>query len=51
MIEGILDGCTYPLSSLTLPYYIKELGCYYDASVQTVFLFILHSFIAGRNAI
>lgn len=51
MIEGVLDGCTYPLSSLSIPYYIKELGCYYDVSVQTVYLFLNHSFVVRRNAI
>ena len=38
MIHGVLEGCTYPIQSLTLSYFVKELGSLYNASFQTVFI-------------
>ena len=39
MIHGVLEGCTYPIQTLTLSYFVKELGSLYNASFQTVFIF------------
>ena len=42
MIHGVLEGCTYPIQTLTLSYFVKELGSLYNASFQTVFIFFIH---------
>ena len=35
-VAGVMPGCTYPLDTLTLPYFMQLLGEFYDGSVQMV---------------
>ena len=36
MVNGVFPGCSYPLDSLSLSFFMQQLGEFYEGSVQMV---------------